>query len=290
MDTNTGVTGTAAGQSAGAGSPSATAGQHAGASTGSAQTAGASSAGAQNQQTQNAEAGQPQAGGQTVPLAVVTQLREKNRQLEALVNEARQQNEAVLYRLEQMQTARPAAAGNGDGENIAEADKPILDALERRIEKKFGPLMQRFGKMSQIVEMNDNHARIERAKQARERIAEAHPIYKHELLGSGAMADLQAKMAQYESMRVPVNAFEVAEEVAAVWNARKTAYDASVAAALVKDAQAARPGAGTGAAVNVGGASGPVTPAGQGFIGLRAKSEQVKAEMLRQKAAGMGAA
>lgn len=288
MDNNTqqGATGTAAGQSAGAGSPTATAGQQTGAATGTAQTAAATSV-AGNQSTGNATAGQSSAG-QTVPLQVVTQLREKNRQLEALVLEAREQNAAVMARLEQMQAGRTAATPTTDA-GIAPQDEVILNALTQRIEQKFGPVFERFGNVSKIVEMQDQQARLERARQAKERIAEQHPIYKHKLLGAGAMAELQSKIAQYESMRLPVNAFEVAEEVAAKWNAVKAEYDADVAKSLVADARAAAPGAGTGAAVTAG-QSGPVTTPGQGFVGLKAKTEQFKAELLRQRAAGAGAA
>jgi hypothetical protein len=100
---------------------------------------------------------------------------------------------------------------------------------------------------------------------------------------------LQSKIAQYESMRIPVNAFEVAEEVAAKWNAVKAEYDTEVAQSLVADSRRAAPGAGTGAAVTSG-QSGPVTTPGQGFVGLKAKSDQFKAELLRQRAAGAGAA
>lgn len=288
MDNNTqqGATGTAAGQSAGAGSPTATAGQQTGAATGTAQAAVPTGTG--NQSTGNAAAGQSTQGGQTVPLAVVTQLREKNRQLEALVLEAREQNAAVMQRLEQMQAVRTApTTATGDG--IAPQDEAILTALEQRIERKFGPVFERFGNVSKIVEMQDQQARMERARQARERIAQQHPIYAHKLLGAGAMAELQSKIAQYESMRIPINAFEVAEEVAAKWNAVKAEYDADVAQSLVSDARRAAPGAGTGAAVTSG-QSGPVTTPGTGFVGLKAKSEQFKAELLRQRAAGAGAA
>lgn len=291
MDTNTqqGATGTAAGQSAGAGSPTATAGQQTGAATGTAQAAVPTGTG--NQSTGNAAAGQSTQGGQTVPLAVVTQLREKNRQLEALVLEAREQNAAVMQRLEQMQAVGSAArtsTGTTDA-GIAPQDEAILTALEQRIERKFGPVFERFGNVSKIVEMQDQQARMERARQAKERIAQQHPIYAHKLLGAGAMAELQSKIAQYESMRIPINAFEVAEEVAAKWNAVKAEYDADVAQSLVSDARRAAPGAGTGAAVTSG-QSGPVTTPGQGFIGLKAKTEQFKAERLRQQAAGAGAA
>ena len=286
MDTtNTGVTGTAAGQSAGAGSPPATAGQQSGAATGAAQAAVPTGTG--NQSTGNAAAGQSSAG-QQVPLQVVTQLREKNRQLEALVLEAREQNAAVMQRLEQMQVGRAAAAPSADA-GIAPQDEAILNALEDRISKKFGPVFERFGSVSKIVEMQDQQQRLERARAAKERIAQAHPIYAHKLLGAGAMAELQSKIAQYESMRIPVNAFEVAEEVAAKWNAVKAEYDTEVAQSLVADSRRAAPGAGTGAAVTSG-QSGPVTTPGQGFVGLKAKSDQFKAELLRQRAAGAGAA
>ena len=285
MDNNTqGATGTAAGQSAGAGSPTATAGQQTGAATGTAQAAASSGAG--NQSTGNAAAGQSSAG-QQVPLQVVTQLREKNRQLEALVIEAREQNAAVMQRLEQMQVGRAAAAPPDAG--IAPQDETILNALEDRISKKFAPMFERIGNVSKIVEMQDQQQRMERARQAKERIAQQHPIYAHKLLGAGAMAELQSKIAQYESMRIPINAFEVAEEVAAKWNAVKAEYDADVAQSLVSDARKAAPGAGTGAAVTSG-QSGPVTTPGQGFVGLKAKSDQFKAELLRQRAAGAGAA
>ena len=286
MDTtNTGVTGTAAGQSAGAGSPPATAGQQSGAATGAAQAAVPTGTG--NQSTAgNAAAGQSSAG-QQVPLQVVTQLREKNRQLEALVLEAREQNAAVMQRLEQMQVGRAAVAPTDAG--IAPQDETILNALEERISKRFGPMFERIGNVSKIVELQDQQQRLERARQAKERIAQAHPIYAHKLLGAGAMAELQSKIAQYESMRIPVNAFEVAEEVAAKWNAVKAEYDTEVAQSLVADSRRAAPGAGTGAAVTSG-QSGPVTTPGQGFVGLKAKSDQFKAELLRQRAAGAGAA
>ena len=285
MDNNTqGATGTAAGQSAGAGSPPATAGQQSGAATGAAQAAVPTGTG--NQSTGNAAAGQSSAG-QQVPLQVVTQLREKNRQLEALVLEAREQNAAVMQRLEQMQVGRAAVAPTDAG--IAPQDEAILNALEDRISKKFGPVFERFGSVSKIVEMQDQQQRLERARAAKERIAQAHPIYAHKLLGAGAMAELQSKIAQYESMRIPVNAFEVAEEVAARWNAVKAEYDTEVAQSLVADSRRAAPGAGTGAAVTSG-QSGPVTTPGQGFVGLKAKSDQFKAELLRQRAAGAGAA
>jgi hypothetical protein len=81
----------------------------------------------------------------------------------------------------------------------------------------------------------------------------------------------------------------VAEEVAAKWNATKAEYDTEVAQSLVADSRRAAPGAGTGASVTSG-QSGPVTTPGQGFVGLKAKSDQFKAELLRQRAAGAGAA
>jgi hypothetical protein len=224
-------------------------------------------------------------------LQVVTQLREKNRQLEALVLEAREQNAAVMQRLEQMQQMGSASrrdAATPDA-GIAPQDETILNALEERISKRFGPMFERIGNVSKIVELQDQQQRLERARAAKERIAQAHPIYAHKLLGSGAMAELQSKIAQYESMRIPVNAFEVAEEVAAKWNAVKAEYDTEVAQSLVADSRRAAPGAGTGAAVTSG-QSGPVTTPGQGFVGLKAKSDQFKAELLRQRAAGAGAA
>ena len=282
----TGANATAAG-TAGAGSPPVNTGQ-AGVATGAATAAAAQVAG--NQSTQQAGAGQPQAGGQTVPLAVVTQLREKNRQLEALVLEAREQNAAVMQRLEQIGAGRTVPDATAGEEGIAPADLPILNALEKRISKQFGPLLERFGSMANTVEMQEKAARIERQQKAWATITEKNPIYAHKLLGAGAKAELQAKMAQYETMRIPVNAFEVAEEVAAKWNATKAEYDAEVAGGLVRDARAAAPGAGTGAAVTTGMGGGQVQPQGQGFVGIRAKSEQFKQELLRQRAAGAGAA
>jgi hypothetical protein len=227
-----------------------------------------------------------------VPLTVVTQLREKNRQLEAMFNEARSQNAAILERL---QMASPGAASvvraaSGD-DGVAEADRVILDALERRIEAKFGPVLQRFGTATEILERQERQAQVERGRKAREAIAEQYPIFKHKLLGAGAAAELQQKLATYEMQRVRVDPMEVAEEVAAVWNQRKQEYDAEVAGSLVNDARRAAPGPGTGAAVASGTASGPVTPpGGSEFVGLRAKSEQFKQELLRRRAAGIGAA
>jgi hypothetical protein len=227
-------------------------------------------------------------------LQVVTQLREKNRQLEALVLEARQQNAAVMQRLEQMQVGRATAVEPGDPLSaLAEADRPVATTIaslvRQQMNQELKPLLERFGNVSQIVEMQDQQQRLERARAAKERIAQAHPIYAHKLLGAGAMAELQSKMAEYESMRLNISPFTVAEEVAAKWNAVKAEYDTEVAQSLVADSRRAAPGAGTGAAVTSG-QSGPVTTPGQGFVGLKAKSDQFKAELLRQRAAGAGAA
>jgi hypothetical protein len=245
-------------EQAGAGTATVEAGQQNGVPTGGAQAAASSQNGGGNQSGNNATPVQSQSG-QMVPLSVVTELRQKNRILEAQIGEQRGINEQILREMQSFRVGQQNGVAADNEEGVAPQDKPILDALERRMLKHFGPVLEASQRTSALLQEQDAAARTQRAQAIRQQIAEKNPIFKHPLLGRSAMAELQDELARYEAAGVRVNAFEIASEIAMRLNAVKQDYDASVAQGLVQGARIAQPGTGAGAAVTQGGASGPTT-------------------------------
>jgi hypothetical protein len=226
-----------------------------------------------------------------VPLSVVTELREKNRILAGQMAEAQRQNAALMERLNAGTAQHPPQAGGVGGDDaIAPEDERVVNEITRRILGQLAPGFQQMQRVSAWAEGQEREQRLQRAQAVRAQIMERHEVFRHPVFGEFANLALQSKLAQYEAQRIPVNPFEVAEEVALDVQARLQAHNATVAQSLVAGSQAAAPGAGSGAAVTTGQAtaplSNPLPPPKNSFEA----AQRYKAEQLRQGRAAVGQA
>lgn len=251
------------GVTGGAGSPPA-AGVNAGAGAPNSQPAGAAQGAGPTSNQQVGSAGA--AGGavtQTVPYDRFREVNAQNRQLQAYNQQLQQQLAAA-----RVHSGGPGSRVEGQGPNpgtiegVAPEDQRILMALDRINERRMQPIMQRLEQLGQFAQSQQQAAQIAQGRELRGQIEAQHPIFKDAAFGESASLTLQAKLAEYQSMNIPVNPIEVAEEVAVHWATKKAQYDAALTTGLVNGARtSAAAGRGAGAAVTQGGASGPMQTA-----------------------------
>ena len=195
-----------------------------------------------------------------VPLAVVRELRDKNRALEATNAEIREQNLQILAEL---QKRNEGGEKRESGEaSLNENDQKYVRGMAAVVLEQLKPFTDKVATAADRIESQDREMRARRAEKIRADIADKNPIFKAKVFGRLAKHELDRKMAEYAGMGIRANPFEVAEEISAAISAEKAEYEQAYQQELVEKAKAAKPGAGAGAAVKSGSASGPTSGSG----------------------------